>query len=278
VLAATVAVAVSEAVAEAHALALPPTAPELLGSAGWLAVLLAVAVVVGEREDVALEERLLEAVGERLAGVLVEGLGVGLSEAEGLAEGLVESVAGGVKEGVEEGVGEGMTVGVPVGVGDGVLMGVASDDSVDEGERVLDTVPLGVALAEGEAVPVALPVGEPEPDTVGVALGVGLGVAEGGAQALSGPGEMLRTLEKPLSITSRRPARSTSSAVGSYNSALRTDTPSPKSEGTLAKYTEPVPAAKYAVLLGYTFQMRRPYVSAMKRFPHESRAMPPRPV
>ena len=119
VLAATVAVAVSEAVAEAHALALPPTAPELLGSAGWLAVLLAVAVVGGEREGVALEERLLEAVGERLAGVLVEG------------------------------------------------------------------------------------------------LGVGLGVAEGGAQALSGPGEMLRTLEKPLSITSRRPARSTSSAVGS---------------------------------------------------------------
>jgi hypothetical protein len=58
-----------------------------------------------------------------------------------------------VKEGVEEGVGEGMTVGVPVGVGDGVLMGVASDDSVDEGERVLDTVPLGVARARTAQAP-----------------------------------------------------------------------------------------------------------------------------
>ena len=115
---------------------------------------------------------------------------------------------------------------------------VAEAEAVAEAvaEGLWEAVLLGVALGVGLGVPspVALPVPLPLREGVPVRLGVGLGVALGGAQAVRGPGLMALTLENWLSITSRRPARSTSRAVGLLNRALCAGTPSPNSAGTLA--------------------------------------------
>ena len=116
------------------------------------------------------------------------------------------------------------------------------------------TLPLSVAttpqLALGNKSCVAVGggrggAGEGESEGVGERDGEGEGVAEGGAQADSGPGEMLRSLEKALSSTNRRPKGSTSSAVGLFNRAPCAGAPSPKVAGTLARYAAPgVPAAR----------------------------------